>query len=502
MWLDKIFGNTKKPEQKAPSGFFSTDLVLTKGNPAATLQSAINMTFQKPLPTVTTEGGEAITMDESTGNKAQFNNGIAIPEAQVAWYGSQSFIGYQVCAILDQQWLIDKACLMPGRDAVRNGFEVSTDAEVAPEILAQLTKMDQEFKLNKQLVEFVHMGRVFGIRIAMFLVESSDPDYYSKPFNPDGVTPGSYRGITQVDPYWTAPMLDGQAASNPADPGFYTPTWWMVNGRAVHKSHLVIFKTGELPDILKPTYQYGGIPIPQRIAERVYAAERTANEGPLLAMTKRTTAIHTDVAAALADQESFDSRIAQWVRYRDNMGIKILGTEEAMEQFDTSLTDLDAIIMTQYQLVAAAAEVPATKLLGTSPKGFNATGEYEEANYHEMLESIQTHDLTPFVERHHMLCIRSRIAPDNRIAPFNTEVVWKPLDSPTATEVADLNLKKAQTAQALSGIGAIDGQDERDRLIADPDSGYAGLSPEAPEEIMEDPLDPLIPAEEPNPANV
>ena len=30
--------------------------------------------------------------------------------------------------------------------------------------------------------------------------------------------------------------------------------------------------------------------------------------------------------------------------------------------------------MTQYQLAASVANVPATKLLGTQPKGFNATG--------------------------------------------------------------------------------------------------------------------------------
>ena len=65
--------------------------------------------------------------------------------------------------------------------------------------------------------------------------------------------------------------------------------------------------------------------------------------------------------------------------------------------------------MTQYQLVAAAAGVPATKLLGTSPKGFNATGEFEESSYGEELESIQQHDLSPLVNRHHLLLIRSHV---------------------------------------------------------------------------------------------
>ena len=46
-----------------------------------------------------------------------------------------------------------------------------------------------------------------------------------------------------------------------------------------------------MPDTLKPSYNYGGIPLPQLIYERVYAAERTANEAPQLALSKRTSVL-------------------------------------------------------------------------------------------------------------------------------------------------------------------------------------------------------------------
>src|SRR5208283_727514 len=116
----------------------------------------------------------------------------------------------------------------------------------------------------------------------------------------------------------------------------------------------------------------------------------------------------------LADQpggHGFTARMQQFVFNRDNYGVKFVGLEDGYERLDTSLADLDAVIMTQYQLVAAIANVPAVKLLGTSPKGFNTTGEFEEANYHEELSSIQSHDLTPLIERHHLLVIHSEIAP-------------------------------------------------------------------------------------------
>jgi hypothetical protein len=416
-------------------------------------------------------------MDNQVNIKLQNQGGSPIPTQQIFWYASQSFIGFQLCAMLSQNWLIKKCCLMPAKDAIRNGYEITVNdgTDVDPKILDEIRRLDVSYRLNYNLIQLVDQGRVFGIRVAMFIVDSDDKDYYFKPFNIDGVTPGSYKGISQIDPYWVTPQLDTESAGAPASIHFYEPTWWNVAGRLVHRSHLIVFRTEEVPDILKPTYIYGGVSIPQKVYERVYAAERIANEAPLLALTKRIDVLKTDMSQVVMNGPAFESRIQNWVYNRDNFGIKTIDETEEIQQFDTSLAELDAVIMTQFQLVASAANIPAVKLLGTAPKGFNATGEYEEANYHEELESIQTHDLTPMIERHHLLLIRSEICPKFNVAPFTTSVMWKPLDAMTGKELSELNRLKAETDNILSQTGAIDGFDIRERLISDPESGYNGL---------------------------
>lgn len=502
-WFKKLFHVEQKPVKDEPvrKGFFSTDTNFVADYNRA-IQRAIDITFSEPLP-VPNEPGMA--MDQNIPLKQQFNTNLVVPPAQSLWYASQSFIGYQFAAMMAQHWLISKACMMPAKDAVRNGYELTVNdgSKVPTEVLDAIRKADVKYHINRNLIEMVQLGRVFGIRVVMFIVESSDPDYYQKPFNIDGVTPGSYKGISQLDPYWITPQLDSESAGNPASINFYEPTWWRIEGRLVHRTHLIVFRTEEVSDILKPNYIYGGIPIPQKIYERVYAAERTANEAPMLALTKRVDVVLLDNAQAVANEIEMNQRLSQWVFNRDNYGIKTLDKEsEDMKQFDTSLADLDAVIMTQYQLVAAAANVPATKLLGTSPKGFNTTGEFEEASYHEELESIQTHDLTPLLERHHLLLIRSEIAPRFNIKPFEMTVTWNPLDAMTTKEQAELNKLKADTGAILMTTGAIDGQDERLRIINDPQSGYNGLTGEdMPEETI--PSDPIEePVEEQEPVGV
>ena len=441
-----------------------------------------------------------VGMDDSSDGYPEFkmydagNNSVS--NAVVFWYASQGFIGAQMCGIVAQNWLVNKACAMPADDAIRKGYNiVSIDGEeLEPDAVKLMKSYDRSMKLEWNMREFIRKGRIFGIRIAMFKVESTDKEYYEKPFNIDGITPNSYKGIVQVDPYWTAPMLDGPSASQPDTLHFYEPTWWIINGKKVHRSHLIIFRHAEPVDVLKPQYLYGGVPLTQQIMERIYAAERTSNEAPQLAMSKRTTVWLTDMEAVMADTSSAISRIQQWAQYRDNYGVK-LGDKEGDEfqQFDTSLADFDALIMTQYQLVAAIAGVPATKLIGTSPKGFGASGEYEESSYHELLESIQTHDLTPFVERHHQLVIKSFVEPQLGIKiSAETTLNWLPLDTPTAAELAATNLAKAQAGQILVTAGAVSSEEERQRVATDKTGGYneIGLeeneAPEVEEEAEND----------------
>jgi phage-related protein (TIGR01555 family) len=478
-WLKKSLPKPDKPSNSVFDLEFSTHAPLSQS-----LNQAIARSIQRGPP-VPVQDGVAMDSDALQEIKANFNIGYqTISEATINWYGSQGFIGFQLCSIIAQNWLVDKVCTMPAKDAVRNWFEISVPEgqEISDDKLAALKDMDERFLLRENLVQAERFNRIFGIRIVMFKIESTDLEYYEKPFNIDGVLPGSYKGIVQIDPYWITPELSFPASSDPSAIDFYEPTWWRVNGKRIHKSHLVILKTSEVSDILKPTYFYGGIPVTQKIYERVYAAERTANEGPMLAMTKRLTTMKIDTAKAAMNPGKVSAMIEMWRLWRDNYGIKVSGLDEEINQFDTSLSDLDAVIMTQYQIVCAAGEVPSTKLLGTQPKGFNSTGEYEEASYHESLKSIQTHDLTPIVMRHHMLCIKSEISPG---APFQTELSWNPLDEATAKEKAEINLLKAQTGNALAQGGAIDGVDERTRITLDPNSGYANL-PDIEREIIPD----------------
>lgn len=474
------------PEPPALRGLFAgpvaDDGSTTRAAYRKQFQASLARSVQITTADLTPIGPDGQAMDSSldTGYAAKFGmTGTNVPLQQFDWFASFGFVGWQVAAVMAQHWLVERVCALPGDDAIRHGYEVMANGgqELAPDILEAIRKKDKLHKIKKECASFIKMGRVYGVRHALFLIDGMD---YELPFNPDAIRPGSYRGITQIDPYWMAPEFDARAIADPTAQDFYEPTWWRVKGKRIHRSHFVVFRNGgDMGDMLKPSYIYGGVPVPQRIAERVYAAERTANEAPMLAMSKRMTVYSTDAALAMADADRFNARMTAWQNIMNNFGVKVVDKEsEEINQFDTALSDFDALIMTQYQLVAAAGGVPATKLLGTQPKGFNATGDYEEASYHELLETIQENEMTPLLDRHYECLVRSFIAPEFGTGNINLEILWNPCDSPTAKEQAETNYVKAQSDALLVGTGALDPQDVRSRIIMDRDSGYSGIEEE------------------------
>lgn len=410
-----------------------------------------------------------------------FENAQRLPPTVFNWFASQGFIGYQTCAIMAQNWLISKACRMPAEDAAASGWKLNgsgVDDDYDAKLQTRIKILDRKFKVHSHLVRAEYYKRIFGIRIIKFVVESDDPEFYEKPFNIDGIRPNSYRGMVQIDPYWCTPELTSGSVLTPGSLNFYEPQYWRVGNTRIHRTHLVILRGDEVPDILKPSYLFGGVPLTQQIYERVYAAERTANEGPILALTKRLNVQKCDLDLAAQNPEKFFRRIQEQTELRDNLGIKIIGLDEEYVQHDTQLMDLDSTIMTQYQLVAAIARVPATRLLGTSPKGFNSTGEHEIKTYHEFLKSIQEGGMKDLLKQHYR-----RLAKSELPEIHNFDVVWNPIDTPTGRELAEINNLKADFYSKLSQVGAIDGQDVRTVIVADPDSGLNGMEEELPDDL-------------------
>lgn len=440
------------------------------------------------------------TMDSVSNegfDKLQDAYGVYNPVNDIiyTYFATQGFIGFQACAILSQNWLINKACLLPAKDAISTDYELSyvntdeaeeLDENFITEIMDESNDI-AKYNIKKVCQRHTEKKRTFGQILTYPVIDGVD---YEQPFNIDAVGDNTYKGMTTIDPVWYQAILDEDAISNPTSLNYMQPTYFkMPDGRNIHHSWCIFSTNGEVSDILKPTYRWGGFPIPQLIYKRAYAAEKTANEAPMLAQSKRLLVVDVNPLGLLTNPKETQEKVNAITMFRDNWGVMTKRPGDGVSQIDTSLTDFDEVIMTQYQLTAAAAGMPATKLLETQPKGFNSTGEYEDDQYKLTLVSIQQEDYIPILDMHYALLTKSKYG-----IKRDFTITFKEIDTPTEKERAEINEIKARTDASYIQAGVFSPDEVRDNVVKDANSGYndiqgEGVNEEEEYSLFEEPTD-------------
>lgn len=401
-----------------------------------------------------------------------------------------SFIGWQACALLTQNAYIRKACEIPARDAIAVDYKLhymkgddqdpNTDDSEEEEVLKELKQLsDRKMKIKNICRDANIFKKTYG-QILVVPTFSEDVDM-SEPFDLKKIKKGTYTGMQIIQPFWVTYQMGLEQLNRPDKSGFYEPEYYTIPNKAkIHKSWIIKLVNGVCPDILKPVYYYGGIPLTQMIYERVFCAEKVANEAPKLALTKRLLIVDGDVRNLTANPQQAYETMESVAEMRDNMGFMVKERGDSVSQIDTTLTDFDALIMTQFQLVAAIAEMPVTKLMKTQLKGLANTGDYEMKDYAQTLVEIQENDFNAILLRHYQLLSMSEKGED-----LNLDIMWNPIDTPTELEMAQIESQQAQTDATLVGAGVVDPTEVRTMLRANEDSRFRNLAEDMPEELMQ-----------------
>lgn len=401
------------------------------------------------------------------------------------------FIGWSACAVLSQNWLISRALTIPAEDAIASGFkfafdesdeivyadeenkeEVEKQQEENEKFLKDILKDAEDYNIAEVCKRANFIKKTFGYCLVIPVIEDAD---MSKPFNIDGIRKGKYKGMSVIEPMWITPQFD-ENSRNPMNKDFYEPSSYIIAGSAgkiIHKSWCIKLINAPVPDILKPAYYFGGVPLTQMIYQRVYCAEGVANEAPMLAKTKRTMYMTGDLENAIANPELFAKRMETFMEMKDNFAVAFVPEDTNIGQLETTLTDLDQTIMTQYQLVSSIAQMPVTKLLKVQIRGFDSSGAYEQDDYNQSLVAIQNNDYKPIIKFHNQLLLKSKYQKEAII-----NIVFGEIDSPSAEENARIRLIDAQRDSVLINAGIISADEVRNKLRNDENSLYTSIPEE------------------------
>lgn len=457
------------------------------------LVSNLKYSFQKDFSSLSyKKEGKTYSMDSidtCIKNNNMYGMTGSPKDIVFTFFAKFGYIGWQICSVLAQHWLVSNACSISNKDCIRNGWnnifvdkqdKTDEEDEKDQETLNKLYDIEQqEYGLNDKLLKFGYYRNVFG---TAYLLPKIDGIEYDKPYNPDGIKKGSFKGISVIEPYWIIPEFDLESMTDPTSINFFEPEYYRTsNGQRIHRSHIIVSRRKYVSDILKPSYMYGGISLAQEIYERVYASEKCANEAPLLLLTKRLNVYKIELKKFFANPSHYEGLAKLLTETRDNQGILFADHNDEISQIDTTLSDLDEVIMKQYQLVSAIARIPADKLFETNPTGgLSASGDYNIKNYNQDLNTLQTDVFTPAIDRINEIVMRSYFDKKDRVS-----IIFNPTDNPTEKEIAELNSQKANTIAIYLQNNIITPEEARQKIVNDKMSGFGflkGVEMEEPNE--------------------
>lgn len=288
---------------------------------------------------------------------------------------------------------------------------------------------------------------------------------------------GMLKGFKLIEPVWTYP--NAYNSSDPLDPHFYRPQQWYVMGKAVHTTRLLTFVGREMPDLLKPAYQFGGLSLSQMAKPYVDNWLRTRQSVSDLLHSYSKDVIKTNMATVLEDggAEQMMARADLYNATRDNRGVTMIDKDsEDFVNVSTPLGTLDKLQAQAQEQQASVLGIPLIILLGITPSGLNASADGEIKTFYAWVKAQQEHLFgSPLMRVLHIIQLHEWGEIDPHIG-FTFEDLWETDDAADATN----RKTQADTDAVYAGLGAIDAEDIRTRLAGDEESPYFGLDLSAP----------------------
>lgn len=295
---------------------------------------------------------------------------------------------------------------------------------------------------------------------------------------------GSLEALVPIDPTWVSPVQYN--STNPLKPDFFKPTIWYVMGIKVHSSRLLRFVSREVPDILKASYNFGGLSLSQMAKPYVDNWLRTRQSVSDLLHAFTTWVLKTNMQAYLQDAGALMSRLAAFVLGRDNKGLMMVDREtEELDNVSAPLGTLDKLQAQAQEQMAFPAKEPILKFVGYTPTGLGETSEVIIRTWYDHVHAVQEKTMGHNVTNCLKVIQLSEFGEIDPEITFRFVDLWE-LDEAGREAVQKI---KADTAEVLLSASVVDTDEVRQAFADDPESMFHGLkgpAPEPPEMTMSD----------------
>lgn len=423
----------------------------------------------------------------------------ALPAGMNAWAGNglynyafqegYTFLGYAYLSELAQVPEYRLISQVIATEMTRKWIKIQCTDDEGDEKAGKIKELEAEFdRLNVRAhFKLAALNDGFFGRSHIFVDtgDNRNPLELAKPLSATAgkLDKGFLRKLKSVEPIWAYPS--NYNANDPLEDDWYNPTQWFVMAKEVHQSRFLTFVGRPVPDMLKPSFAFGGLSRTQMAKPVVdnWLSTR-ANVGAIIRAFS-VFVLKTDLSTLLqGDGVGLEARAMLFNAIRNNAGLMMLNKDsEDFANVSAPLGSLDKLQAQSQEHICSNSQLPLVKYTGISPSGLNASSEGEIQCFYDVIHAEQESFFDPHLQTIFKLAqlnIWGEIDPD---LTYEYEPLWEL----SAEQLANKRKTEADTDAALIDKGVLSPEESRQRIADDPASAYSSLDvddlpePEEPE---------------------
>ena len=341
-------------------------------------------------------------------------------------------------------WVVQNVVGLMVDDMLREWYRIK--GTVSPESLDALEKAERKTRIRERLNEGLRWGRLYGGAAGLIMIKGQED--LSKPLDLNMVFPGSFQGLYILDRWQgITPNMGLVFEGGEPVPESYSITdaqgYTVVN---VHHSRLIRFTGRDLPYLERVAELYWGESEVEALYKEVVAHDNVSANMAALTFQANINTMEVkgleqlfSIGSSQAQRRFWNVMQAQSV-LRSNFGTQLVEEGTKLTNTQYTFTGLQEVYESMCLNLCGASHYPMTKLFGRSPAGMNATGESDLKNYYDYVDSQREAKVRPVLQK--LLPVLAMSAWG--FVPDDLDFTFPPLWTPTATETAEIALKKAQ----------------------------------------------------------
>lgn len=370
--------------------------------------------------------------DQDKRNHSRFVN-----NKQLSADGNQD----ELNAMYRTDWLAGKVVDIIPDDMTREWRKFTGDIE--PDTVKLLEDEEDRLDLVGSFNSAHKWARLYGTSfIVMSIDDGQTPD---KPLDVTKLKAGSLRHIKAVDRHRVS-NAEVVPVADPMDINFGMPEFYRFNETSVkiHYSRVLRFDGILLPFDEFRRNNYNSDSVLSRIYEALTDFNTTTSGAS--SMVYETNVDIVKVKGLMGYLQTAEGEallrkrftMAGMMKSFNNM--MLLDNEEGFESKNNTFAGLPDLLDRYALFLSAASDIPATRLLGSSASGLNATGEGDLKNYYDTVRSSQKKDYKPKLDYFDEIMAKSLDLPDDTDLSYD----FNSLFQMTPKETADLQFTNAQ----------------------------------------------------------